>query len=100
MFLRGIGRPAIVYGPPCHPDLLAHQVWVTETELGLGFDFARNVPIGKTIADGWFASGKEAFAVEVDNAGKQSRRLLKVKLAQVEKARAEPDGPPATPAGG
>lgn len=63
-----------MYGPPCRQDLLEHQVWVTEAELLLGVELERNVAVGKTVTDGMFCKDGHRFAVEVDNAGKQSRR--------------------------
>ena len=53
---------------------MEHQVWVTEAELLLGVDCDREVEIGGAVADGHFLSDGCTFAIEVDNAAKQSRR--------------------------
>ncbi len=68
-----------MYGPPCKPDLLEHRVWVTEAELLLGVDCERNVAVGRTVADGMFTMCGNRFALEVDNAAKQSRRQYREK---------------------
>lgn len=78
-YLRSTGRPAIVYGKACPQDELAHSVSDTELELILGIDFERDVKINSAIPDGVFTKDGQRFAVEVDEAGKQSRRQYEQK---------------------
>jgi len=79
--LRGKGRYAVAYGARCSPEMLEHQAWVTELELLLGVDFDRDARAGKAIPDGMFTRDGETLAVEVDNAGKQSRKQYAQKWA-------------------
>jgi hypothetical protein len=58
-------------------------VWVTEAELLLGAEFEREVRVGETTTDGLFTRDGHRFAVEVDNAGKQSRRQYREKWARL-----------------
>ena len=77
--LRGTGRPAIVFGARGPPELLEHQVWLTELELLLGVEFDREAKAGKAIPDGMFTRDGVTYAVEVDNCGKQSRKQYREK---------------------
>ena len=71
--LRSTGRPAIVVGQRCSPEYLAHEVWKTEAEILLGVECEREVALGKAVADMTFTRDGDLYAVEVDNAHKQSR---------------------------
>lgn len=67
MYLNPTGRPEVVYGKPCKQSELEHEVLITEAELRLNVRFLRNVSVGKTVADGFFARNGDRFFVEIDN---------------------------------
>ena len=61
------GRPELVYGKPSKGSDLEHEVLITEVELSLNELFQRNVPVGKTIADGMLIRKDAKLFIEVDN---------------------------------
>ena len=67
MNLNVTGRPEVVYGRQCREEEMEHEVLITEAELLLDVRFARNVAVGKTIADAFFVRDGNRFWVEVDN---------------------------------
>ncbi|MFN4261397.1 MAG: hypothetical protein ACK4RK_19090 [Gemmataceae bacterium] len=75
VLLNRTGRPEIVYGKPCPPEVLAHEVWVTEAELLLGRPIKRGVRVGKAIADGLMIRDGEGYWIEVDNETMSTRQL-------------------------
>jgi hypothetical protein len=84
VLLTGSGRPTIVYGPPCKPDILEHEVWITEAELLLGIEFERGVSVGETQADGMFVRDGTRFFVEVDHSAKMSSKQMRAKWQRYE----------------
>lgn len=75
VLLNRTGRPEIVYGKPCSPELLAHEVWVTEAELLLCRPIKRGVRVGKAITDGLMMKDGERFWIEMDNETMSMRQL-------------------------
>ena len=75
MRLNATGRPELVYGKRCKEDTVEHEVWVTEAELLLGSPFLRNVPVGKTTADGLLLRDGIRFYTEVDNETMTARQM-------------------------
>ena len=67
ILLRDTGRPQLVYGKRCKDDEIEHEIFITEFELLIAGTLQRNVPIGKTTADGMFIREGTRFFVEVDN---------------------------------
>ena len=65
--LNSNGRPELVYGARCNEDQLEHAVWITEAELLLRARFARNVPVGRTVADAVLVRDGTRYFIEVDN---------------------------------
>ena len=57
----------MVYGKPSKGSDLKHEVLITEAELLLGELFERDVPVGKTIADGLLIRKGAKLFIEVDN---------------------------------
>ena len=67
ILLKETGRPECVYGMRSKESELEHEVLITEAELLLSGSFHRNVPIGRTVADGMLIRKGTRLYVEVDN---------------------------------
>lgn len=75
ILLNETGRPELVYGNRCKDDELEHGIFITEFELLISRTVHRNVPVGKTIADGMLVRDGTRFYVEVDNESMSSKQM-------------------------
>jgi hypothetical protein len=75
ILLKETGRPELVYGKRCKQDEIEHEILITEFELLMAERIQRNVPVGKTTADGMLIRDGIHLYVEVDNESMTSKQM-------------------------